>query len=144
MRFNNSLLLLASFGTAIAFRRSCRPDNTNAVTGAGFYTMAEGDTWLNIAADFCTTLPELQRMNPSNPSKPGDIFRLACKSRKRDCARVPGYEAGYYTIAEGDELSLIAQDFCTDANVLVGGNIGVDLTKPLVPGTTIYVPCNWN
>ncbi|EKD15783.1 uncharacterized protein L3040_003143 [Drepanopeziza brunnea f. sp. 'multigermtubi'] len=144
MRFNNNLFLLASFlGAATAFRRTCRPDLTGDVRGTGFYTKTATDLDRDVATDFCTTVPELRVMNPEFPSKAGDIFRVPCKIRKRDCSRIPTNENGYYTVVEGDYLSDISIDFCTDTRNLAKLNPDLANTN-LAPGMVLEVPCPFN
>ncbi|EKD12385.1 putative Ecp7(P20) [Drepanopeziza brunnea f. sp. 'multigermtubi' MB_m1] len=145
MRFNNNLLLASFLGVATAIRRSCRPDLTSSVTGTGYYTVQGTDTWANVAADFCSTESELQNMNPTTSSfSPNQIIKVLCKSRKRNCSRIPGKEFGYYTVVEGDELSLIASDFCADYTQMWLLNLTLDQSKKLAPGTILQVPCGWN
>ncbi|EKD16901.1 uncharacterized protein L3040_001184 [Drepanopeziza brunnea f. sp. 'multigermtubi'] len=145
MRFNNNLFLLASFfGAATAFRRTCTPDTTSDVAGTGCYTLTESDLWENIAADFCTNLPELKKMNPGSSSKPGEILKVPCQARKRDCSRIPGQGYGYYTVVESDDLALIAMDFCIDTLALQRLNPKVVTGYKVAPGVVLEVPCAWN
>ncbi|EKD13996.1 uncharacterized protein L3040_008000 [Drepanopeziza brunnea f. sp. 'multigermtubi'] len=145
MRFNNNLLLASFLGVATAIRRTCRPDTTSGVTGTGYYTVGDTDSWANIAADFCTGEGELQNMNPSGSIVLGQILKVPCKTRKRDCSRIPGDYKGYYKVVKGDELSLIASDFCTDNYNMVLLNPDIDSSSYIVtPGTDLLVPCNWN
>ncbi|EKD18824.1 putative Ecp7(P20) [Drepanopeziza brunnea f. sp. 'multigermtubi' MB_m1] len=144
MRFDNNLLLASFLGVATAFRRSCRPDTTSHGTDTGFYSITNTDTLTNIAADFCTTISELQNLNNNAPTTTGDILKVPCKARKRDCSRIPGSDYGYYTIVEGDDLATIGADFCTDANGLAIINDNLIAPPPLSPGMVLEVPCSWN
>ncbi|EKD15024.1 putative Ecp7(P20) [Drepanopeziza brunnea f. sp. 'multigermtubi' MB_m1] len=145
MRFENKLFLLTSlFGVATAYRRSCRPDLTNGGTGNGFYTIEKTDTWAGIAADFCTSVLDLQNMNPTTPTSTNLILTVPCKTRERDCARISGTNDGYYTVVEGDDLSSISSDFCIDNYGITLRNRGIYSSFDLHPGLVITVPCRWN
>ncbi|EKD14556.1 uncharacterized protein L3040_000079 [Drepanopeziza brunnea f. sp. 'multigermtubi'] len=142
MRFNNNLFLLASFlGAATAFRRTCRP--ATAKDGTGFYTMTKSDQWDTIAADFCVSVEELAGMNPRDFGKPGDVFKVPCKVRKRDCARIANSAYGYYTVANGDNLQAIGNDFCSDVDTIKWLNPDIK-SDSVAPGKVVKVFCNWN
>ncbi|EKD11873.1 uncharacterized protein L3040_009044 [Drepanopeziza brunnea f. sp. 'multigermtubi'] len=144
MRFNNNFLWLASFlGVATALRRGCRPD-TKSDTGAGFYTFTVLDTWISVAGDFCTNQVEMQKMNPGISFEPGDICYVPCKVRTRDCSRIPGSNDGYYTVVEGDEVTPVAEDFCSTVEDLTSNNPDAITSNTLTPGTILKVPCSWN
>ncbi|EKD21831.1 putative Ecp7(P20) [Drepanopeziza brunnea f. sp. 'multigermtubi' MB_m1] len=145
MRFNNNLLLASFFGVASAFRRSCRPDTTSDVTGLGFYTVLNTDTLASIAADFCTFASELQNINLTPPIATENFLKVPCRARKRDCSRIPGSENGYYTVVDGDNLTIIAADFCTNVKGLrlLNTDVMENTGKP-TPGTVLEVPCSWN
>ncbi|EKD13497.1 uncharacterized protein L3040_008636 [Drepanopeziza brunnea f. sp. 'multigermtubi'] len=143
MRFNNNLLLIASFfGAATPFRRTCRPATAN--DGKGFYTMTDIDTWDNIAADFCVSLVDLQKMNPDGPGNVGDIFTVPCKDRERDCARIPDSTYGYYTIVDGDNWASIASDFCANVDDLRSLNPQTIVNETATAGVVVQVLCDWN
>ncbi|EKD15844.1 uncharacterized protein L3040_003300 [Drepanopeziza brunnea f. sp. 'multigermtubi'] len=144
MRFNTNLLLASFLGVATAFRRGCRPDLTSQVSGTGYYTMTDKDTWDVVAADFCTTGPELQKLNPDPAPASQGIIRVPCRVRKRDCARVPGQDNGYYRAVEGDDLTLIATDFCMTVYFLQFLNPGVENSEKVTPGTIYKVSCTFN
>ncbi|EKD15254.1 uncharacterized protein L3040_001623 [Drepanopeziza brunnea f. sp. 'multigermtubi'] len=145
MRFNTPLLVLASLlGAATAFRRTCRPNTSSGITGSGFYTLVAGDTWRAIAADFCTSASELQNMNNRTPFRTGAYFQVPCRPRKRDCARIPGSNFGYYRVVKGDKLTFIAEDFCTNADGMLVLNSEVIKSYNLPSGTILRVPCAWN
>ncbi|EKD12154.1 uncharacterized protein L3040_003358 [Drepanopeziza brunnea f. sp. 'multigermtubi'] len=138
------LLLLASLlSVALAFRRTCRPDTAGALGGTGFYTMTNSDTWSNVAADFCTTVPELQAMNPDAPITTKNVIRVPCRTRQRDCARIPDTDFGYYTVVAGEILTLIAADFCSTPDRLSRMNTDF-VDYDIKPGMVLKVPCDWN
>ncbi|EKD17421.1 putative Ecp7(P20) [Drepanopeziza brunnea f. sp. 'multigermtubi' MB_m1] len=145
MRFNNNLLLVASFlGVATAYRRTCKPDTTGAVQGLGSYTLTDSDNWSIVAADFCTTLAQVQSLNSSPASEKRETLTVPCRERKRDCARISSSnEFGYYTVVDGDQLSAIASDFCIPVDALQTTNSNVASTIT-TPGTILKVPCSWN
>ncbi|EKD21779.1 uncharacterized protein L3040_005289 [Drepanopeziza brunnea f. sp. 'multigermtubi'] len=151
MRFNNNFLIASFLGVATALRRGCSPDINSGspmAAGTGFYTIVESDTIEIVAADFCTDVPTLERINhyPEATFSKGNIYRVPCRARNRDCARIQGSDKGYYTINEGDMLKGIAEDFCTSTENLEALN--PDLIKfapddmPL--GDRLKVPCSWN
>ncbi|EKD12507.1 uncharacterized protein L3040_008168 [Drepanopeziza brunnea f. sp. 'multigermtubi'] len=147
MRFNNNLLLLASFlGVATAFRRRCNPDLATQRTGIGSYTWASSDNWTVVAADFCSSVKELQEMNAGPTVEEGNVLRVPCRYRKRDCARIQGSDNGYYTVVDSDDLSLIAADFCTTDDGLksLNSDLLANNTITLTPGLIVQVPCTWN
>ncbi|EKD21554.1 uncharacterized protein L3040_006068 [Drepanopeziza brunnea f. sp. 'multigermtubi'] len=143
MHFNNNLLLLAFFGAATALRRTCKVDNI-PTKGSGTYTAKGTDTWRNIAADFCTDLGELEARNNVSPIKEGNIIRVPCRARPRDCLRIPNENVGYYTVAQGDTIDNIASDFCSDAKNLSFLNPDVIKDNSVSQGKVIKVPCSWN
>ncbi|EKD13506.1 uncharacterized protein L3040_008626 [Drepanopeziza brunnea f. sp. 'multigermtubi'] len=145
MRFENKLFLLTSlFGVATAYRRSCRLKATEGDTDLGFYTVEKTDTWALIAADFCTSVANLQDLNPSPPTATNLILTVPCKTRVRDCARISGTNYGYYTVVDGDDLTNIASDFCTQRGGIISSNSGIYSEYDLYPGLIIQVPCRWN
>ncbi|EKD16948.1 uncharacterized protein L3040_006233 [Drepanopeziza brunnea f. sp. 'multigermtubi'] len=146
MRFNKSLLLLASFlAVATAFRRKCKRDIATFRTGIGFYTWAASDNWTVVAADLCSSVKDLQDMNAGPTVEEGNVLRVPCRWRIRDCARIPGSDNGYYTVADDDELSLVAADFCTSEDGLKSLNNDLLANNTtLTPGLIIQVPCTWN
>ncbi|EKD16083.1 uncharacterized protein L3040_003518 [Drepanopeziza brunnea f. sp. 'multigermtubi'] len=144
MRFNNNLLLLASFlGVATARRRGCVLQ-LGQTAGTGFYNPVEGETLQQIAADFCTTGTELLRLNDGKSPTPQYNYNVPCKSRQRDCARIAGSDNGYYTVVADDQLQSISNDFCTDNDKLRSLNPQSIKGSSLTTGSIIVVPCSWN
>ncbi|EKD12338.1 putative Ecp7(P20) [Drepanopeziza brunnea f. sp. 'multigermtubi' MB_m1] len=143
MHSNNNLLLLAFFGAATALRRTCAVDNVQN-DGTGTYIITDFDTLPVIAADFCTEVPELEKLNSAPQIEAGDSFTVPCRVRKRDCLRIPNSKVGYYTVVEGDTLAYIASDFCVAASRLPTMNPGVITDNSVSPGMIIEVPCSWN
>ncbi|KAJ5054512.1 uncharacterized protein L3040_000783 [Drepanopeziza brunnea f. sp. 'multigermtubi'] len=148
MRFNNNLLLIASFlGVATALRRGCRVDNSGAAgtSGTGFYTFTANDRLDAVAADFCSNEGNLRNLNPGVSFSAGTFIRVPCKVRQRDCAKIPNSSNGYYKIVSGDQLRFIADDFCTSTTVLQ--NMNSDVIKninAIFPDDILQVPCAWN
>ncbi|EKD18091.1 uncharacterized protein L3040_007728 [Drepanopeziza brunnea f. sp. 'multigermtubi'] len=146
MRFNNNLLLASFLGVATALRRTCWTDPASDLPRTGFYSMTNLDTWSNVAADFCTSVTNLQNLNPNPPITTHNYIRVPCRyPRIRDCSRIPGTDYGYYTVVDGeeDQLTSIGQDFCSDVDELA--DLNPDITMYMVSsGMVLKVPCSWN
>ncbi|EKD20391.1 putative Ecp7(P20) [Drepanopeziza brunnea f. sp. 'multigermtubi' MB_m1] len=143
MRFNNNLSLAFFFSVATAFRRTCTYDTTADNDVPGSYTIADNDNWSNIAADFCSNIQQLQTMNSRASMTVGQTLRVPCRTRSRDCGKIPGSGYGYYTVVDGDNLQLIARDFCADIDGLSLLNPDVKDYK-ITAGMVLQVPCSWN
>ncbi|KAJ5041629.1 uncharacterized protein L3040_005207 [Drepanopeziza brunnea f. sp. 'multigermtubi'] len=147
MRFNSNLFLLASlFGVGTALRRSCKPDDTDPDnSGNGWYTVTRNDNLQKVALDFCSKGTDLAKLNVGTPFYDGNIYTVPCKIRRRDCARIPGSDYGYYTVVDGDLFNAIASDFCADTTSLKSLNPDtVKKDNSITPGSILRVPCGWN
>ncbi|KAF5982061.1 putative Ecp7(P20) [Fusarium bulbicola] len=143
MRFDVVFVLSSFLGVSDALRRQCKMNPNHG--GEGWYYATSIDTVENVAADFCTT-PSVVRQwnNLEGELKPGMSVKVPCRVRRRDCRKNTPTD-GAYVIVSGDDLGPIAEDFCTNADVLQAMNSGTIKNKDFIlPGWVIQVPCSWN
>ncbi|KAF2844164.1 carbohydrate-binding module family 50 protein [Plenodomus tracheiphilus IPT5] len=133
MRAEFVLALASCLSTSTALRRGCKHNPSNY--GEGWYYTQSFDNINNIAADFCTSPDVLKKWNnnKSGTITAGMNVKVPCRTRKRDCKKNSANDGAYVVSAKNkDDLTVIADDFCTDPDTLVRMNSGLIKNKDYI------------